>query len=302
VAASVVVTAILGFKRELHSGLAWIERRELTATLQLLLIAAVAIPLLPDRGMGPFAVLNPRRIGMLVLLLAGVSYVGWFAVRVLGERAGLLLTAALGGLTSSTAVTLAYARLARGGRAPIGLLAAGICLACGIMALRLAFVVGVVEPRLVAHLAPPFAALALIPFAAAARLARAARASAGAKAELPLRNPLELEGALLMAALLSALLLAVRAAEEWLGNAGVYAVAALSGVADVDALGLSVEQAARDRMPLAVAATAVTLAAAVNTATKAGMAGALGRPALARACAPGLVGGLALAVALALLL
>jgi len=94
-AAAVVVAAILGFKRELHRGLEWLERREVTATLQLLLIAAVALPLLPDRAMGPFEALNPRRIGLLVLLLAAISYGGWFAVRLAGERAGLLLTASI---------------------------------------------------------------------------------------------------------------------------------------------------------------------------------------------------------------
>jgi small basic protein len=138
VAAAVVVAAILGFKRELHRGLAWLERREVTATLQLLLIAAVALPLLPDRAMGPFEALNPRRIGLLVLLLAAISYGGWFAVRIAGERAGLLLTAAFGGLASSTAVTLTYARLARAHRAPAAILGAGIAVACGCMALRLA--------------------------------------------------------------------------------------------------------------------------------------------------------------------
>jgi uncharacterized membrane protein (DUF4010 family) len=301
VAAAVVVTAILGFKRELHLGLEWLDRREVTATLQLLLIAAVAIPLLPDRGMGPFEALNPRRLGLLVLLLAGLSYLGWFAMRLLGERSGLLLTAALGGMVSSTAVTLSYARMARAGRAPARLLGAGICLACAIMAVRLGLVVGVVAPALGARLALPLAALAGIPAAAALRAARSARRGAEEKAELPLRNPLELEGALGMAALLAALALGVQAAEKWLGAAGVYAVAALSGVADVDALGLSIAQAARGRMDLGVAALAVTIAAAVNTAVKAGLAGALGGRELARSCAPGLLGGLVAALALRLL-
>jgi uncharacterized membrane protein (DUF4010 family) len=298
--AAVVTTAILGFKRELHEGIAWLERREIVATLQLLLIAAVAIPLLPDHTVGPLDVLHPRRIGLLVLLVAGVSYVGWFAVRLLGERAGLLLTAALGGLTSSTALTLGYARMAREARGQVDLLAAGIQLACAVMAVRLAVLVAVVEPRLAARLAPALAALALVPAGAALLAARAARGKkSAAMTELPLRNPLQLEAALLLAALITGLTIAVRAAERWLGSGGVYAVAALSGVADVDALGLSMAQSARDGMDLHVAALAVTLAASVNTAAKAGMAAAIGGAALARACAPALLGGLALAVALA---
>jgi len=299
VAATVVVTAILGFKRELHGGLAWLERREVTATLQLLLIAAVALPLLPDREMGPFDALNPRRIGLLVLLLAGISYLGWFAVRLLGAGAGLLLTAALGGLTSSTGVTLTYARLAHRRQAPVGMLGAGIMLACAMMAVRLAVVVGLVAPPLGLRVAAPLAALALLPAGAALWHARLPAASGAGKAELSLENPLQLEGALLLAGLITGLAIAVRAAEHWVGPRGVYAVALLSGVADVDALGLSVAQASRETMELHVAATAVVLAAAMNTAVKAVLASVLGGPALARACAPWLLAGLVLAVALA---
>lgn len=299
VAATVVVTAILGFKRELHGGLAWLERREVTATLQLLLIAAVALPLLPDRPMGPFDALNPRRIGLLVLLLASISYLGWFAVRLLGARAGLLLTAALGGLASSTAVTLSYARLAHGKGASAVMLGAGVMIASAMMAVRLAVVVALVAPPLGLRVALPLLALAALPASAALWQARRPAATGAAKAELPLENPLQLEGALLLAALITGLAVAVRAAEHWLGPRGVYAVALLSGVADVDALGLSVAQASRESMELHVAATAVVLAAVVNTAVKAGLAGALGGAALGQACAPGLLAGLVLALALA---
>lgn len=302
VAAAVVVTAILGFKRELHGGIAWLERRELTATLQLLLIAAVALPLLPDRSLGPFGALNPRRIGLLVLLVAGVSYLGWFAVRLLGERAGLLLTAVLGGLTSSTAVTLSYARMARAERAPATVLGAGIALACAVMALRLGVILSLVSPALGVRLAAPIGALALLPAGATLARLREDPGRDRARPELPLENPLQLEAALLLAGLIAGLVLAVRAAEHWLGNGGVYAVAALSGIADVDALGLSVAQASRERMDLQVAATAVVIATVVNTAAKAGIAATLGGAALARACVPPLAAGGFAALAAAWLL
>ena len=299
VAAAAVVAAILGFKRELHRGLQWLERREVTATLQLLLIAAVALPLLPDRAMGPFDALNPRRIGLLVLLLAAVSYGGWFAVRLAGQGAGLLLTAAFGGLASSTAVTLTYARLARARRAPAAILGAGIAVACGCMAARLGVLVALVEPRLGLRLAAPLAALALVPTAAALLAARSQPSAGAPKLELPLRNPLELQSALVLAAFLTGIALLVRAADHWLGTGGVYAVAALSGIADVDPIGLSLAQAAQGGADLQVATTGIVIAAAVFTAVKAGMAAGIGGTALARACAPGLLLGLAAALALA---
>ena len=140
--------------------------------------------------------------------------------------------------------------------------------------------------RLGLRLAAPLAALALVPTAVALLQVRRPLASDDAKVELPLHNPLELEGALVLAGLITGLALVVRVADHWLGSGGVYAVAALSGVADVDALGLSVAQASRGSMELQVAATAVVLAAAVNTAVKVGMAAGIGGSALARACGP----------------
>jgi uncharacterized membrane protein (DUF4010 family) len=222
-------------------------------------------------------------------------------VRLLGPRVGISLTALLGGLASSTAVTLAYARLARRDAASAGLLGAGVQLACGVMPLRLLAVVALAAPALAGRLAAPLVALALVPFATAVLALRGRRRTTEARAELPLGNPLALESALAWAALLSALVLLVHAAESWLGAPGVYAVAGLSGLADVDAVALSLAQAVGRRLQPDVAVRAIVLAAAVNTGVKAALCGLVGGRGLARAVAPGLLGGLALALALATL-
>ena len=112
-AAAVVTAIILGAKPFLHHTLERIEPQELSAILQLLLIAVVVLPLLPNRSFGPWQTFNPWTLGLFVLLIAGVSFIGYFAVKLLGSRVGLLLTALLGALTSSTAVTLTFARLAQ---------------------------------------------------------------------------------------------------------------------------------------------------------------------------------------------
>ena len=109
-ATAVVVTLVLGFKLELHQLLRRIDRAELLATLRLLLISIVLLPVLPDRELGPWAAINPYRIWWMVVLVAGISYVGYFANRILGEERGVMLTGFFGGLASSTAVTLAFAR------------------------------------------------------------------------------------------------------------------------------------------------------------------------------------------------
>src|SRR5512143_607633 len=186
-AAGIVMTLLLGFKAEFHAAIERLERRELLATLQLIAMAAVLVPLLPNRPMGPWQAVNPHVIGLLVLLIAGLSYLGYFAVRMLGARLGLMLTALFGGLSSSTAVTVAYARRARAAHAPTALLAAGIALAAAVMVGRLAIMLGAVARSLLGALWPTLAALALLPLAA---VAATMRKRTEAPAEVTLTNPL----------------------------------------------------------------------------------------------------------------
>jgi len=282
-AGAVILAAILGFKQELHHSLERVSRSELRATLQLLLIAAVALPLLPDRDLGPWQALNPRTIGLLVLLIAGVSYVGWFSILWLGSRAGSLLTAALGGLTSSTAVAVAFGRMAKRSQRSSRLLAAGIVLAAGMMGPRLLMEVALVNRALAERIAVPVLMLALVPFVAAAWMARA-RGRTEIDVGIDLRNPLELRSALLFGVLLTALFLAVHAVQAWLGDAGIYGLAALSGLADVDALALSLAGSSGRSVAEPVAVRAILLAAWVNTASKAALATVVGGWSLGRHC------------------
>ena len=280
VAVAVVTTALLGFKQELHQSLRHLNRQELLATLQLLLIAAVVLPLLPDHNLGPWAALNPRAIGLLVLLIAGLSYMGYFAMRFLGSRVGLLATAALGALVSSTAVTVAFGRMARRGGNP-ALLGAGIALAAGTMALRILVEVSIVNPALLPSLVLPIAVLAVVPLLTAGVIATRTKAAASS-AEVELKNPIELGAALGYGAVFALLFILIRAMETWFGNAGIYALAAVSGITDVDAVSLSLAQAAQGDLPLQVATTGILTAAMVNTAVKALLATAIGGWRLAR--------------------
>lgn len=275
VACAAVLAALLGAKAPLHAGLAWLEPVELRAMLQLLLLAAVALPLLPDRDLGPWNAVNPRTIGWLVLLIAGLQVVGWFAVRLFGTRRGVMLTALLGGLSSSTAVTLAFARMARRRSADVPMLAAGVALAAATMVPRMLVEVAAVHGALLPRLALPLAVLGLVPIVAAAWIARR-RGDSAPPQEVTLRNPFELGAALGWGALLTGLALAVGAARALLGHPGVYAVAALAGLADVDAIGISLARAARTELDAGVASRAIVIAAIVNTLMKAALAGMVG--------------------------
>jgi len=276
VAAAVLVALLLGLKPEFHHVVETLERRELLATLQLFLIAAVLVPLLPARDMGPWQAINPRTVGLLVLLIAGLSYIGYFAVRVLGPRQGLLLTALLGGLSSSTAITVAYARRSKALVARAPLLGTGIALAAATMVPRVVVEVAAVNWPLLGELAPTLLALMFIPL-----MAVAAATIFGARwvvepGEVKLDNPLQLRTALAFGLLLSVIPLAAAGAERWVGEAGVYATALIAGLADVDAITLSLARAAGRSMDAVIAERAIVVAVLANTAVKAALAASIG--------------------------
>src|SRR5699024_3229347 len=128
-AGAVAVVVLLGLKPELHRWLSRLEHSELLAALELLVISVIVLPVLPNRALGPWHALNPFERWLLVVLVAGISFVGHFAVRLLGQTRGILLSGAVGGIASSTALTASFARLARRRPSLSNLLATGTILA-----------------------------------------------------------------------------------------------------------------------------------------------------------------------------
>jgi uncharacterized membrane protein (DUF4010 family) len=301
VAVAVVMAALLGFKKELHRSLAFLDRQELLATLQLFIIAAVVLPVLPDRNLGPWDALNPRSIGLLVLLIAGTSYIGYFAMRLLGARVGLLATAAIGALVSSTAVTVSFGRMARRSQGSVAILGAGISLAAGTMAVRILAEVSIVNPALLPTLAPPIAVLAMVPLIAAGAIAlrKESKLQTPSTSDVEIKNPIELGSALGYGAVLAVLFVSIRAVEAWFGKSGIYVLSALSGITDVDAVSLSLAQSAKVDLPLSAATSGILIAAMVNTLVKAILATVIGGWKLARWCASILLSALALSLAIA---
>jgi len=280
-AAAVVTTLLLQLKPELHHWLEHLEARDLRAALKLLLISVVLLPLLPDRGFGPWQALNPYELWWLVVLIAGISFAGYGAVRMTGADRGLLLTGLFGGLVSSTAVTLNFARFVRDNAALRGLLAAGIVVAAVTMFPRMLIEVAVVNRALLPQVALPLAAMAGAGALAGWILWRR-RPRREKPAAMEFRNPLELTTAIQFAALLAAVILAVHWLRAGFGDTGVYLIAAVSALGDVDAVTLSVARLAGEGLAPEIAARAIVLAALVNTAAKGVLAAVLSRGALAR--------------------
>lgn len=274
-AGGVVTALLLGVKPQLHRWIERIERDELLAVLKLLAMSVVLLPVLPDRGFGPWQALNPYKIWWMVVLVAGISFAGYVATKAVGARRGVVLAGAAGGLVSSTAVTASLSRQAKTTPSQAPILAGGVALACSIMFPRLIVLVGAVHPTLLERLWPPLAAAAAAGFILAAWLLRAGRAETPDQPRAP-RNPFELGLALRFGIFLAAIMLLSRALDAWFGDAGIYLLAVASGLADVDAVTLALANPAGEGPPDALVANAICLAAAVNTAVKAGLAVYLG--------------------------
>jgi len=274
-ACAVVMAVLLSYKGLLHGWLDKLQPVELKAGLKLLLISVVMLPLLPDRGLGPWQALNPYQIWWMVVLIAAISFLGYVAMRIGGARRGVLFTGLAAGLASSTALTLHFSRMARMHPQANKALAAGILLGSGTMFPRMLLVAGIINLKLLQFMWLPALVMMLIVYASALL---AMRQSDTLDHDLHdnLRNPLELRVAVVFGLLLALIMLLGAALREWLGEAGIWALAAASGIADVDAITLSLAQMSKqDLLPL-LAASGIILAAAVNTLVKAGMATVIG--------------------------
>jgi uncharacterized membrane protein (DUF4010 family) len=280
-AGGVVTAVVLGFKPRLHAFLVWLDGPEIRAILQLALISAVLLPLLPRRGYGPWDVLNPYQIWLMVVLISAIGFVGHFAVRIVGSRRGVLFTGLFAGLASSTALTLTLSRAAREQQALQPLFAAAIVLACTTMFPRLLVLVAAVAPGLLAGLYLPVAILTAVGLTATAGLVIESGHGQDSARTPALQTPFELGTALRFGVILVVVMLGAEALRRLAGDAGVYLMALLSGLTDVDAITLSLGNMAGEQLGAAVALQGILIAAMANTLVKMGLAIGLGGRGLA---------------------
>ena len=263
-----VVVALLGHKQRLHAILHKISPQTFYSGITLLLISVVVLPLLPNKGYGPWQALNPYWTWWMVVLISGISFVGYLFTQLLGQKRGTLITAIAGGLASSTAVTITMARFAQKQHNNT-LYAMAMLLASAIMFPRVLIEVFIVNRQLLASLWLPvlmmLAGLVLVLF----WLKREQRQNGNQQSpELELNNPLQLSTALKFGGFLALVLLLAEAMKEWFGDAGIYSLAIISGLMDVDAITLSLSKSAQTDLSHQVASLAIILACASNTILK----------------------------------
>lgn len=232
-----VVAVLLHLKPQLHSLAEKIGDRDFTAIMQFALISLVILPVLPNQAYGPFAVLNPFKIWLMVVLIVGISLGGYVTYKWTGERAGAWATGILGGLISSTATTVSLARRSRASPGSAKRTAFVILIASAVVFLRLAILVGAMQPQFLKNVAAPFGIMAFV-LGGLAWLKFAPRSD-----EPPWvpeqTNPTELKPAILFGALYAVVLLTVAAANDRFGHSGLYVTAIISGLTDMDAITLS---------------------------------------------------------------
>jgi uncharacterized membrane protein (DUF4010 family) len=302
-AAAVATAGILAIREDLHGWIAGLTWPELRSALVLLAMTFIVLPVVPDDPIGPFGGVNPRQVWLIAIVLAGVSFLGYAAVKYVGARRGMLLAAAAGGLVSSTAVTATNARRAAAGEGSPRLLAAGVAVATGVSFLRVVAIAAALQPTLLRFVAPPLATGAIVAAAYALAAVYWWPDRGGRQKVAEFRNPFGFWSVVGFAVLLGAVIVVGRVLSEQLGSTAAIIGAAAMGLADVDAVTVSMARLVPQPLGPATATIAILAAVLSNTLSKLAIGAVVGRgrfavevAAMSAACI--MAGGLALWLAL----
>ena len=289
VAIGVTTTVLLSLKMEMDVFVRRITREDVYATLKFAVITAIVLPVLPNQSVGapPLDVLNPYKIWLMVVFISGISFLGYVLVKVVGSRQGIGLTGLLGGMVSSTAVTLSFAQRSQREAELAKPFALAITVAWTVMFSRVVVEVAALNGALLRVLWLPMAASAAVGLAYGVYLYFSQRTDE--EGEVAFSNPFELGPAVKFGLLYAVVLLVSKAAQMYLGNTGVYLSSVVAGLADVDAITLSMAELSRAAggVSLITAQRAIVLAAMSNTVVKGSIVLTSGSPALRRALWPG---------------
>ncbi|MBU4498584.1 MAG: MgtC/SapB family protein [Thiobacillus sp.] len=294
----IAATMLLYFKPELRGWSEHMTRRDLLSVLQFSVLSLIILPLVPNRNYGPYGALNPYQIWWMVVLIVGVGLAGYAALRLVGQKRGAVILGLLGGLVSSTATTLSFSRHARANRAMIPIAVIVIVLANLMVLVRLGVLTTVLAPGVLPQLLPVLIGGLFVGGLGAAYGVYRLQPQ-GELPTLAMGNPTELRTALGFGLMYAAVLLASAWLSDWLGTRGLYAVALVSGLTDVDAITLSSLRLFNlDKLPVAAVVNVVIIATLANLLFKSALALFIGGWQMARHAAAGM-GALGLGLLLA---
>lgn len=284
---AVLVLLLLSFKLPLHRFVTRLNEQEVRAIIEFVVITVLVLPFLPDEGFGPHGTWNPKEIWSMVVLVSGISLVGYLLAKFLGSGRGTLLAGVVGGLVSSTAVALGFARKMRDEQGTAAHLALGILAAAAIMYLRMLLEIFAANRDMLGTVAVPLMVMTLAGLGSAAVLRRTQPEESDAPPTLA--NPLNFRIALQFAVLYALVRWLVVWANVRFGDAGTYVAGAVAGITDVDAVTLGMSRLAMDPVWEQQAVVTILLAALVNTMVKHFIVLVVGGRALWRAVTPGFI-------------
>ncbi len=279
---AILTTLLLYFKPELRVVSHQVTRRDLLSVLQFCVLSFVVLPLLPDQGFGPYDAINPHHVWWMVILVSGLSLAGYAALRIAGPGRGSILTGIFGGIASSTATTLAFARRTKGNPTQVPQSAQIILIANTVLVLRIALLVVAITPALIQHITPLLGGALM---AALGHLIWQRHDSNNTPVEAPLeiKNPAEISAALTFGLLYAAILLTSAWLTVSVGQQGIYPLAAISGLTDLDAITLSTLNMAKlGNVDGPTVAWVIVIALCANMVFKAGLTWVVGGHELAR--------------------
>lgn len=279
-AITVIVTVILSLKMKVKKVVGKLTQEEIYAFVQFVVMALLIIPFLPNENFGPYDVINPREIGMVVLLTSGISFVGYILMKFLGANKGILITGLLGGLVSSTAVTWNFSKKSKETPELSMNYAVGILAAACIMIARVFLLVYIFNKAMLTGFVLPLVILFAAAVGITAYFNKKQNKNTAVNADIPLGDPLNLKDALFFGLLYTGILILVSYANAEYGSKGIYISSLISGLTDIDAITISVSKLAGTTIDYLTAQNAVLIATLSNTVVKIGISISAGSPTL----------------------
>lgn len=277
IAVCLLFTILLEFKELLHRTAKDFSQEEFLAILKFLIITGIILPILPDHTIDKWDIFNPKTIWLMVVLVVSIRFIGFFLSKIIGQKKGVIFSGAIGGLVSSTAVSSSLAEENKKVPNIVAPFLAGILLANGLMYLRVLLEAQIVYPELALTLAVPLLVMAVFALTIGIFASFQKNDKVEQKKEMLISQPFSLSEALKFGLFFLIILAAVKIVPDLLGNKGLFATAIISGLADTDAITLSVANLARQgQVPFLVAAQAITIAVMTNTLVKVAIVGIFG--------------------------
>lgn len=272
-AVTLTVLFVLHFRGKLHKIAEKVSRKELVSTIEFMVIAFVVLPLLPNKGFGPYEIFNPYVIWLMVVLISGISFVSYVAVKAIGVKRGIGATGFFAGLVSSTPLVMSFSEQSKKNPKIIDPYVFAVVIASSATFFRILLEVFVINKDILVPLLVPMLTMGIVGiFCAVFFWVQKGEGGGGVSKEvLKMESPFQLKPALKFGVFFALVFFVSKMMQIYFGTKGVYLAALFSGFVDVDAITVSMANLSKNGLSNEVAVTSITLAAMVNTLAKAGI-------------------------------